>query len=78
MMNLMNMESGARPGYYVGGSLSPSRGEHGSVSLYRESGGGAHSEGPGAEPPEVEAESSVAFESPAKEPNLTLVTNSFC
>ena len=37
--------------------------------------GRAFGEGQGAPPPEVE--SSVAFEAPAKEPNLTLVADSF-
>jgi len=49
-------------------------------------GGEAPSGGSGAEPlvevrersPPPEAESSVAFETPAEEPNLTLVTDSFC
>jgi len=45
-----------------------------SVGLYRGSWSGAPSDGPGAEPPE--AKSSVAFEAPAEEPNLTL-TDSF-
>ena len=57
-----------RPGYYVWrGDLSPSHGERGNASLYRGSG----EESPG------EAGSSVAFEAPAEEQNLTLVTDSF-
>jgi len=66
------------------GGLSPGHGERGSASLYRGSGGAAPSDGSGAEPPvgsqgpsPPEAESSVAFEAPAEEPNLTLMTDSF-
>jgi len=51
-----------------------SHGECGSMSPYRGAKGRVPSEGP-VKPPE--AESSVAFEAPAEERNLTLVTDSF-
>jgi len=71
---------GTRPGYYVWGGLSPGHRECGSASLYW----GLETEPPigsrGAQPPvgvsgtkSPEAESSVAFEGSAEEPNLTLL-----
>ena len=57
-----------------GRGLSPGHDECGSASLYR----GFRGQSPrgGGQPP-PEAESSVAFEAPAEEPNLSLVTYSF-
>jgi len=65
------------------GGLSPSHGERGSEILYR--GSGVEPQwGPGSRAPggrsgvnSPEAQSSVAFEAPAEEPNLILVTHSF-
>ena len=64
------------------GGLSPGHGERGTASLYR---GLGQSPQLAAGMPPVgsqetklpEAESSVAFEAPAEEPNLTLVVDSF-
>jgi len=67
------------------GGLSPGHDERGSASLYSgleaEPPAGVQEQSPwcggqGRSPPE--AESSVAYEAPAEEPNLTLVTDSFC
>jgi len=74
----------ARPGYYVWGGLSFTHGQRGSTSLYRSLGVEPPAWVQGADPSmgvreakPPEAESSVAFETLAEEPNLTLVTDWF-
>jgi len=76
---------GPRPKYFAGPhyTYTISQGERGSASLYRVW-GRAPSGDSGAEPPvrvsgakPPEAESSLALEAPAEEPNLTLMTDLF-
>ena len=61
------------------GGLSPGHGECGTASPYRGLGEAPSEDAPGEESggKTPEAESSVAFEAPAEEPNLTLVVDLF-
>ena len=57
--------------------MSPGHGDHGTASPYRGLGGSQMPPVGSQEAKPPEAESSVAFEAPAEEPNLTLVIDSF-